>query len=376
VEVVERHPDDSSVGERGIECKGPHVVLWGPGELSHRSEGPCVVLPEEGPEAEADDHENGQRVSQKPRKVRAHVTYSGTMLLLTGLNLLLAGGVAYLLRQLVLGAQPSGLLVANYRGMRIAAVGGIVLAATLVVVHGADALGVTIAFGVGGAGAVATSIANHFYSEETIGIVITAMGFFVFGILDDLFTSAGGPRARGFKGHLESLRRGVVTSGIIKLVGGGATALIASAFWSATLAEALLDAAIVALSANLLNLLDLRPGRATKVFLLWWIPLAIVGGRHPFLTATVAIAVAAVVWLPSDLQERGMLGDSGANLLGAIAGAGLALLLPVFAEVIALIVLVFLTVASEFVSFSSVIKNTAPLAWFDRLGRVYTENHT
>lgn len=296
------------------------------------------------------------------------------MLLLTGLNLLLAGGVAYVLRQLVLGAQPPGLLVANYRGTRIAAVGGVVLAATLVVAHGAAALGVAITFGSSGAGAAGTPLLRHFYSGETLGIVIVAMGFFLFGILDDLFTTAGGPRARGFRGHLHSLRSGVVTSGIIKLVGGGATATIAAAFWSATVGEVLLDAAIVALSANLLNLLDLRPGRATKVFLVWWIPLAIIGRRHSYLTATVAIATAAAVWLPADLEERGMLGDSGANVLGAVAGAGLALMLPVFAELIALIILVSLTLASEFVSFSSVIRTTAPLAWFDRLGRVFTDN--
>jgi hypothetical protein len=35
---------------------------------------------------------------------------------------------------------------------------------------------------------------------------------------------------------------------------------------------------------------------------------------------------------------------------------------------------VFLTLSSELVSFSAVIRKTAPLAWFDRLGRVFTEN--
>jgi UDP-GlcNAc:undecaprenyl-phosphate/decaprenyl-phosphate GlcNAc-1-phosphate transferase len=306
-------------------------------------------------------------------KVMELVAYSGTMLLLAGLNLLLAAGFAYVLRQVLLQIQPLGLFVTNYRGTKVAAVGGVVLAGTVFLTLGSDAAGVISGFVQSGARA-ASGVALSFYSEQTLGLAIVAVGFFLFGTIDDLLTVAGGPRARGFAGHLSAIRRGVVTGGIVKILGGGAVALIAGALWETKPVAALLDAALVALSANLVNLLDLRPGRGVKVFFIWWLPLAIAAWRQPFLPASISVAAAAAVWLPSDLRERGMLGDSGANLLGAIGGAGLALVLPGAGKLVALIFLMLLTLASELVSFSSVIRKTAPLAWFDRLGRVFTEN--
>jgi hypothetical protein len=82
------------------------------------------------------------------------------------------------------------------------------------------------------------------------------------------------------------------------------------------------------------------------------------------------LAGATAVWLFADLTERGMLGDSGANMLGAVLGAGAVLTLGLPGRVALLAVLAGLTLASERWSFSSAIDRFAPLRWLDRLGRI------
>jgi hypothetical protein len=127
------------------------------------------------------------------------------------------------------------------------------------------------------------------------------------------------------------------------------------------------NAGLVAGSANLLNLFDLRPGRAIKV--------AVAGGgllaaacpdARP---AAAAPLGAALALLPEDLAERAMLGDAGANALGAMLGAAAAAALPRPARVAVLLVITGLTAASEVVSFTAVIARTPALNWADMLGR-------
>jgi UDP-N-acetylmuramyl pentapeptide phosphotransferase/UDP-N-acetylglucosamine-1-phosphate transferase len=84
----------------------------------------------------------------------------------------------------------------------------------------------------------------------------------------------------------------------------------------------------------------------------------------------VAPAVGAgLALLPDDLGEKAMLGDAGANALGAMLGAAAAVSLPRPARIGALAVIAGLTAASEKVSFTKVIERTAPLKWLDMLGR-------
>jgi hypothetical protein len=75
------------------------------------------------------------------------------------------------------------------------------------------------------------------------------------------------------------------------------------------------------------------------------------------------------VLLPEDLGERAMLGDGGANALGAMLGTAAAVSLPRPARIVTLAAVVGLTAASEVVSFTKVIARTPPLNWVDMLGR-------
>jgi len=190
------------------------------------------------------------------------------------------------------------------------------------------------------------------------GLVTAAVGAYD----DAAGTRPDQQRAKGFRGHLTALRHGQVTAGAVKVLGIGGAGLAAAALLPPRRRlslDVLLDGAMVAGSANLLNLLDLRPGRALKVGL-----LAAAALGRPGL-----VGVAAGL-LPDDLAERTMLGDAGANGLGALLGLTLADRLRTQpARAAAVGALVALTTASEVVSFSRVIDATPPLHRLDQLGR-------
>jgi UDP-N-acetylmuramyl pentapeptide phosphotransferase/UDP-N-acetylglucosamine-1-phosphate transferase len=193
------------------------------------------------------------------------------------------------------------------------------------------------------------------------------LGFALLGLFDDL---AGSGHHRGFGGHAGELGRGRLTTGMLKLIGGALVALAVVA----ALPEAhqagwlLLDAALVALAANLANLLDRAPGRTTKVALLAFAALAIVTRRWSELSGAALATGATAGLLPVELRERGMLGDTGANAVGAALGVGVVLTASRPWRLGVLVALVVLNVASEWISFSRVIDATPPLRWLDRLG--------
>ena len=124
---------------------------------------------------------------------------------------------------------------------------------------------------------------------------------------------------------------------------------------------------VIAASANLVNLLDLRPGRATKVSIIVAGPLAL--GRGGGARVAAAAAGAAAGLLPLDLGETTMLGDTGANTMGALIGVGLVQGASIRRLTWVLVALLGLTAASEVVSFSRVIDENALLRRLDGLGR-------
>ncbi|MGE5762554.1 MAG: hypothetical protein ACM3ZF_01270 [Mycobacterium leprae] len=194
--------------------------------------------------------------------------------------------------------------------------------------------------------------------------LLATAGAAAVGGYDDV---AGTGDAKGFAGHLHALSRGEITSGLVKVVGVGGAGLAAGALARPDPVDAVLAGGVVAGSANLVNLLDLRPGRAIKAGLAIGLPLVVGGG--PTAPALAAGLGAAAALLPADLGERGMLGDAGANALGALVGLGLVDARSRRALAATLAALSTLTAASEAVSFGRVIDAVAPLRWLDRLGR-------
>lgn len=175
--------------------------------------------------------------------------------------------------------------------------------------------------------------------------------------------------ARGIRRHVGELARGRVTSGIVKLL-----AIVGAAVWvSMSLGDGLLRVSIgipvIAGAANLWNLLDVRPGRALKWFLL--AALSLLGWYVRYddflLPAAIGSATALLVF---DLREKAMLGDAGSNVLGFIIGLALFRLLPTWGLGFVLGVILILHALGETVTLSRIIEATPPLRWFDRLGRL------
>lgn len=246
----------------------------------------------------------------------------------------------------------------NHRGASVPTAGGLVPTLAVLVVEG----GLTLAE----SGLLDTD--PDIVAARRV-VVLGVMGFGLLGLLDDL---AGVGESGGFRGHLRALARGRLTTGGIKLFGGAALALVTVDMarpGPGTTGRLVADAALVALAANLANLLDRAPGRVAKVGLLSAAALAAGAGLSTHLAgpALVVGALCALVW--ADLRERVMLGDSGANVVGAALGLGVVLACAPGTRTAVLAVLVALNLASEVVSFSRVIDRVPPLRWADRLGR-------
>lgn len=242
-----------------------------------------------------------------------------------------------------------GLARENFRGVTLPTAGGVVVIVAIVVVEAVRALWGDDA------------------GPARILTVLVVVAFGGLGLLDDLLGS--GADGRGFKGHARALARGRLTTGGIKLVCGFAVAMIGCSLVDRdSVLRLLADAALVALAANLGNLFDRAPGRTLKVSMVAFLSLVAAVGLEPRLGGVAATIGAGVALLVPDLRERVMLGDTGANALGAALGFGVVLTCSSGARLGVLAVVVALNLASELVSFSRVIDRVPPLRGIDRLG--------
>jgi UDP-N-acetylmuramyl pentapeptide phosphotransferase/UDP-N-acetylglucosamine-1-phosphate transferase len=200
--------------------------------------------------------------------------------------------------------------------------------------------------------------------------IVTIGAFAGLGLADDLF--AAGHQARGLRGHLTALLHGHVTTGAVKALGGLAAGVAAGVLLDPGQPLLIaLDALLIALSANSINLLDLRPGRALKGFLmLFAIAVAV---RPESLRLLAPMLAAAAVSAPSDLAGRAMIGDVGSNTLGAAAGLGLAMVIPPQARLAAVLVLGAFHLLCERRSLTGIIAKSPILRFLDRLGAAHLE---
>jgi hypothetical protein len=244
----------------------------------------------------------------------------------------------------------------NYRGRTLVTGAGMVLPLALLVIEG-----VRVASGGLGAGRAVT------IGGARLLTLVAACGFGSLGLIDDLF---GRDQERGFGGHFHELRRGRLTTGGIKFVGGAALALVVvSPATPKPGAQLFIDAALVALSANLGNLFDRRPGRVTKLAASLFIVLVVVThGAHVLLPVGVVIGAGLGLFF-DDLREHLMLGDAGANVLGGVLGLGTVMACATGTRVGVLVVVTLLNLLSEVVSFSGIVDAVPPLRFLDGLGR-------
>lgn len=311
------------------------------------------------------------------------LSISPRQLPVVGAGIGVCAGLGYVLRRKRIKA--SQWERTNFHGVTVSLRGGVAMAGAAVA-----------------SAAVASALSDQ--PRAALGGVVASLGGGLAGYIDDVDQGAhdGGKVAKGLKGHLGALAHGQVTTGVIKIAGIGASALAASALVGSKatsvggkVSDLALNTVLIAGTANLANLLDLRPGRALKATVLVAAPLSYfscaaaktpASGASGAASATPAapasasgasaqrllasgLNAAAITALVEDLQETTMLGDTGANAAGALLGTSLAandswkLRLGTTLGVVGLIL------ASEKVSFSKVIAANPALNWLDQLWR-------
>lgn len=240
----------------------------------------------------------------------------------------------------------------NYRGKKIVGSTGVILPLSMA----AYSVVILLFFG-----RLIINDLSRFWPPLAIMISLS-----ILGLIDDF---AGDRSAGGFKGHFGRLLKGEITTGAIKALGGGFVSIMAVYPYSNGLIDLFVRGITLALFINLFNLLDLRPGRALKVFIILALGLFVRlegTASQSFLAATLAVAV---ILLFIDLFEVGMLGDAGSNAIGGIGGYYLVIGLNLWANLVLMVVLLAINLYSETRSISGLIEQAAPLRWFDRLGR-------
>lgn len=283
------------------------------------------------------------------------------------LPLVLAFASAVLLAPTVLRMLASaGQLRPNYRGTTLPSPFGVlILAAALLAL-----VPLTLVHVLG---------SGDVFHTELGPIAIYALGVMALGLVDDAFgdrtaaaAASGSPRRlppRGWRGHGTALAHGELSTGALKAVGSLGLALLATSMLGLSGGRWLLATAVLVLATNAFNLLDLRPGRAAKAFVLLGLGVGLGSGEARPLWSIGLFAAPALVAGLYDLRERAMLGDTGANLLGALAGLWLVLALSGVGQAIALALLLAITVYGEVRSISGFVERTPGLRQLDSLGR-------
>jgi len=196
------------------------------------------------------------------------------------------------------------------------------------------------------------------------------LGIAFLGFLDDSLGRGEAPGApRGWRGHARALREGSLSTGAVKALGALALAAYVVSGRGLESWRYLADVALLLLATNAFNLLDLRPGRAEKGLVLLGIGLCLGAWTIAPLELLGIFAGPVLVGAWFTLRERAMLGDTGSNLVGAVAGIWLLTTLGADGRLIALLLVAGMTIYGELRSISATIESVPPLRWLDSLGR-------
>lgn len=246
----------------------------------------------------------------------------------------------------------AGFVRPNYKGELIPLGTGIVFYISLAIVIGGSKL-------------------IGFVDQGVYLFLFSAAFMAIFGLIDDIF---GSRNATGLTGHFKKMiTKGQITTGALKALAGFFAAVIVSMELSpgngVFNVQTITNVFIVALSINAVNLLDLRPGRAGKGFLILSLFLAAAGIENPGMTYLSVILASVAAFIPFDLGSRVMMGDAGSNTLGFILGYA-ALYLPEWPyKAVYLIFLVGLHLLTEKYSLTRIIENNKILNYIDMIGR-------
>jgi hypothetical protein len=207
--------------------------------------------------------------------------------------------------------------------------------------------------------------------------MVYVLGVAMLGLLDDaLGRGAAADTPRGWRGHARAVASGGFSTGAIKAVGAFALAAYAVSGRGSEGLDYIRDLGLLLLATNLFNLLDLRPGRVEKAFFLLLAGLCLGAWTDAPLTLLGVFIGPVAVGAVFTLREQAMLGDTGSNLVGALAGISMLITLGGTGRWIALAIVAALTIFGEFRSISKSIESIPPLRWLDSLARVSRDDLT
>jgi UDP-GlcNAc:undecaprenyl-phosphate/decaprenyl-phosphate GlcNAc-1-phosphate transferase len=208
------------------------------------------------------------------------------------------------------------------------------------------------------------SASSIFYPQLSI-VLPYALGVGLLGLIDDNYSDS----SRGWRGHAASTLAGRFSTGALKGAGSLGLALYVMSGQGLSTGRYLLAVAVLVLATNTFNLLDLRPGRCLKALGLLGAGLCLGTMSVRALWAVGVLASPALIAGVYDLRERAMLGDTGANLMGALAGLWIVLSFSGTGQLVALAVLLLITIYGEFRSISGFVERTPGLRELDSWGR-------
>jgi UDP-N-acetylmuramyl pentapeptide phosphotransferase/UDP-N-acetylglucosamine-1-phosphate transferase len=256
------------------------------------------------------------------------------------------------------GLEEGGFTRTNYRDVAVASPFGLLILATMVV--GLGILGLLAALSTGDASDIANVASPGF-----------VLGVAALGLADDVFSGS----SRGLRGHGAAVLKGSFSTGALKAIG-----VVGLALWFAlpgrvlggSFLDYVLTVAVLVLATNLFNLLDLRPGRSVKAFLILGFALAVVAWDSTRVFGFGLYLGPIVVAGLYDLREQAMLGDTGSNAIGAVAGLWLvATLTSTVGLAVAAVILAGITAYGEFRSISALVDRTPGLRHLDSIGRIH-----
>ena len=186
------------------------------------------------------------------------------------------------------------------------------------------------------------------------------------GFIDDML---GQRDTLGFKGHFGALFHGRLTTGGLKALGGGFIAFFVAVLLGGVWWNVVLNTFLIALFTNMMNLFDLRPGRAVKGFLFFLLLIVITTLAKVDFLLLVPLLGAVLCYLPVDVRARAMMGDAGSNVLGFALGVYAASWLSLTARLVFLFFLIAIHLYTEKYSLTNTIENNALLKAIDQLGR-------
>ena len=202
-------------------------------------------------------------------------------------------------------------------------------------------------------------------ADSGIFIAVVALTGFL-GFIDDMLADTG---IKGIKAHLSAASAGKSSTGWLKILMGIGTGSIVSGYFHVNWQVLPLYTFLFALCMNFINMLDLRPGRAIKGFLLNLLIMTVVVG-YGSLWAFIPVIAFLIIYIGGELKEIYMLGDTGANLLGGIIGFYAVKNLNVAEASVFIAFYTLIHIFAEYRSISGYIESNRLLNYIDCIGRL------